>query len=64
MEGENMEKKKLGSVLGVIGIVVLLLTVFADLLGIGGHPGFGYKQIIGAALGIMIGIIGSLLYGK
>ncbi len=59
-----MEKKKLGSILSVIGIVVLLLSVFADLLGIGGYPGFGYKQIIGAALGIMIGIIGSLLYGK
>jgi hypothetical protein len=59
-----MEKKKLGSILTGIGIVVLLISVFADFLGIGGYPGLGYKQIIGAISGIVIGIIGSRLYGK
>ncbi len=59
-----MGKKKLGSLLTGIGIVVLLISVFADPLGIGGYPGFGYKQIIGTILGIVIGVIGALLYGK
>ncbi|OGP93251.1 MAG: hypothetical protein A2157_20130 [Deltaproteobacteria bacterium RBG_16_47_11] len=59
-----MEKKKLGSILTGIGIVLLLVSVFADPLGIGGYLGFGYKQIIGAVLGIVIGIIGALLYRK
>jgi len=59
-----MEKKKLGSLLTGIGIVVFLISVFADPLGIGGYPGFGYKQMIGTILGIVIVIIGVLLSRK
>ncbi len=64
MKEENMEKKKLGSLLTGIGIVVLLISVFADPLGIGGNPGFGYKQVIGTILGIVIGITGVILSRK
>ncbi len=53
-----MEKKKLGTILMGIGIIVLLISVFADPLGIGGYPGFGYKQVVGVILGIVTGIIG------
>ena len=59
-----MEKKKLGSILTGIGIVVLLISVFADLLGIGGYPGLGYKQVTGTILGIVIVITGALLSRK
>ncbi len=59
-----MEKKKLGKILTWVGIVVLLISLLADPLGIGGYPGFGYKQGIGAVIGIVIGIIGLLLTRK
>ena len=59
-----MEKKKLGSVLTWIGIVILLISVFADFLGIGGYPGLGTKQIIGTIAGIVLIGIGFLLSRK
>ena len=57
-------KKRLGSLLIGVGIVLLLVSVFADPLGIGGYPGFGSKQIIGTILGIVIGATGLFLYCK
>ena len=59
-----MEKKKLGSVLTWMGIVILLISVFADFLGIGGYPGLGTKQIIGTIAGIVLIGIGYLLSRK
>ncbi len=58
------QKKGLGSLLIGVGIVLLLVSVFADPLGIGGYPGFGTKQVIGTILGIVIGVIGLFLYRK
>jgi len=57
-------KKRLGSLLIGVGIVLLLVSVFADPLGIGGYPGFGAKQIIWTILGIAIGATGLFLYRK
>lgn len=38
----------------VVGILLVLVSLFADALGLGGEPGFGWKQagglVIGAAL--------------
>ena len=59
-----MERKKLGSVLTWIGIVILLISVFADFLGIGGYPGLGTKQIIGTIAGIVLIGIGYLISRK
>ncbi len=53
-----MQRKTLGSLLIGIGIIVLLVSLFADVIGIGGHPGLGYKQIIGIVIGIGIAILG------
>jgi hypothetical protein len=58
------QKKGLGSLLIGVGIVLLLVSVFADPLGIGGYPGFGTKQVIGTILGIVIGVMGLFLYRK
>jgi hypothetical protein len=58
------QKKGLGSLLIGVGIVLLLVSVFADPLGIGGYPGFGTKQIIGTIMGIVVGVIGIFLYRK
>ena len=59
-----MQKKALGLVLTVVGIIVLLLSLFADLIGIGGYPGIGTKQVVGIIVGVVIIGIGSILHWK
>ena len=49
-------KKTISIALLVVGVILLIGSLTADLMGIGGSPGFGYKQIIGAVAGV-IGII-------
>jgi hypothetical protein len=41
-----------------------LLSLFADLIGIGGYPGIGYKQVVGIIFGVVIIVIGSILHWK
>jgi uncharacterized membrane protein YcjF (UPF0283 family) len=52
--------KKEGSTLILIGVGIVLLSVslLADVLGIGDYPGIGFKQIAGAVVGAVIAIIG------
>lgn len=59
-----MQKTVVGLILTVVGIIVLLLSLFADLLGMGGYPGIGTKQIVGMIIGVVIIIIGSGLHWK
>jgi hypothetical protein len=54
-------KKTTGIVLLVVGIVVLLLSLAADPIGIGSHPGFGYYQIAGAIVGAILAVVGLIL---
>ena len=57
MEG----KKTAGTVLIVVGIIVLLLSLGADPVGIGGSPGFGYYQIAGTIVGAIVTVVGLVL---
>jgi hypothetical protein len=41
-----------------LGVVVALVSVFADVFGIGREPGFGYKQGAGVLVGIALVIAG------
>jgi hypothetical protein len=59
-----MGGKKAGIVLLVVGIVVLLLSLLADPIGIGGWPGFGYYQIGGAIVGAIVAVVGLVLTRK
>jgi MYXO-CTERM domain-containing protein len=36
----------------VLGILLALVSLFADPLGVGGQPGFGWKQIVGLLAGV------------
>lgn len=54
-------KKTAGIVLLVVGIVVLLLSLLADLIGIGGWPGLGRDQIVGAIVGAIVTVVGLVL---
>jgi hypothetical protein len=43
----------------VLGVLLVLISLFADQLGLGRHPGFGWKQwlvLIGGAAVIMVGV--------
>jgi hypothetical protein len=41
-----------------LGVLVALISVLADVLGIGREPGFGYKQGAGLVVGIALIIAG------
>lgn len=41
-----------------VGVVLLLLAIFADPLDIGGGEGFGYQQLIGLIVGIVLVLLG------
>ena len=53
-------KKTTGIVLLVVGIVVLLLSLLAYPLGIGG-PEFGLYQIAGTVVGAIVAVVGLVL---
>ena len=42
-----------------LGVFVALVSVLADVVGIGGEPGFGYKQGAGFLVGIALIIAGA-----
>ena len=58
-----INKNPLGIILLVLGIVILVFFLIVDIIGIG-DPGFGYRQITGVVIGIIVGGVGWLLKGK
>jgi hypothetical protein len=57
-------KKIAGLIIFIIGIIGLILFLIADAIGIGGATGFGFKQIIGAIIGVIFIVVGSFLAFK
>ncbi len=57
-EEEPMSRKTLGYILVAVGLIVLVVSAFADSLGIGGAPGFGPRQIAGSVGGLVVAIVG------
>ncbi|UCB50100.1 MAG: hypothetical protein JSW56_04260 [Deltaproteobacteria bacterium] len=54
-------KKTIGIVLFGVGAVILILSLAADPIGIGGSPGFGWKQILGSLAGALLTVVGLAL---
>lgn len=52
-----MTSKVLFSVLLIVGVLIILASVFAHSLGLG-HVGFGTKKLIGIAVGAIVAIVG------
>ncbi len=59
-----MDKKTLSTAILVIGIVILVVSLFADSIGIGDHPGFGSDQVIGSVVGAIATAVGLFLTVK
>jgi len=53
-----MSIKTIGFVLMVGGAVLLVLSLVADLIGLGSYPGLNWAQLTGAAVGLVMLIIG------
>jgi hypothetical protein len=56
-----MEKKTLGIILLVGGIIVAAISATADWIGLGEVLVFGYKQIIGTVAGVIAFVAGLVL---
>ena len=46
------------------GLIVIVICIFADAFGLGGEPGFGWKQITGTAAGAVAAIVGLVMLLK
>ncbi len=53
-----MAKRQWAILVLVLGILLALVSVFADPLGIGAEPRFGWKQIIGLLIGVLLVLVG------
>ena len=53
-----MSNRTRGLVLLAAGVLLALIALGADVLGLGGHPGIGWKQIVGVVLGAGIAAVG------
>jgi len=47
-----MSSNSRGLVLITAGAVLVLVALAADAIGLGGSPGFGWKQILGTLVGV------------
>jgi len=53
--------RTLGVILLAIGVMLLVLAIGADVIGLGQTRAFGFKQVAGAVVGVLLATIGSLL---
>ncbi len=53
-----MDPKQRGVVLLVVGALLVLISATADSLGLGGAPGFGWKQTAGVVAGVALLVAG------
>ncbi len=54
-------KRTVGIVLLLLGVVVLVLSLAADMIGLGGFSGVGRSQIAGAVVGAIVAVVGLVL---
>jgi hypothetical protein len=56
--------KTIGIALLAVGVILLISSLTADMIGIGSVTGFGYKQIVGTIAGVIIAVVGFVLYSR
>jgi tetrahydromethanopterin S-methyltransferase subunit F len=61
-QGDGMSTRTLGIAMIFIGILLMLVSLLADVIGVGWHPEvFGWKQILGTAAGVVLSLVGVYL---
>lgn len=53
-----MPQRGWGLLVFVLGVLLALVSLFADTLGVGGEPGFGWKQAVGLLVGVVLVAVG------
>ena len=53
-----MSRKIVSNILIVLGLITIIVSLAADSLGLGNQPVFGWKQILGTGLGIVLALAG------
>ena len=56
-----MQNPAFAKALMIVGILIVLLSVLADRLGLGRHPGFGWWQGLGVVVGALVILAGLYL---
>ncbi len=59
-----MTNKTVGLVSLIGGGLLLLISLLADLIGLGSYPGLNWAQLTGAAVGLVVLLIGIWLTVK
>ena len=59
-----MDSPMLARVAIVGGALLVLISTFADLLGLGRSPGFGWKQTLGVLVGALVILAGGYLWWR
>ena len=64
-EGETTmaNNKTIGTVLLVVGVIVLIVSLGADVIGLGGGVRFGSRQILGSVVGLIL-IAAGFVYSR
>jgi hypothetical protein len=57
-QGGGMSNRTRGLILLAAGALLALVALGADGLGLGAHPGVGWKQLVGMAVGIVVAVAG------
>ena len=42
----------------IVGIILIAISLAADRLGIGAAPGIGWRQLVGAGVGMVLAVAG------
>jgi hypothetical protein len=56
---EVMSKKTIGVILIFLGVMLAIVSLAADVIGIGNGLGIGWKQILGAVVGVLVAFGGA-----
>jgi hypothetical protein len=59
-----MDSLMLARVAIVAGALLVLISLFADPLGLGRSAGFGWKQILGVVVGALVILAGGYLWWR
>ena len=54
-----MSKRTIGIVFIILGVVLAVVALAADKFGIGNGAGIGWKQILGAVIGVLVAVGGA-----
>lgn len=51
-------QRTIGTVLLIVGVLILIVSLVADVIGLGATARFGYWQITGVVVGALVAIAG------